>query len=116
MSGPQDDCSPGEHPHSDRPNYTAADYLEMCRTGEAVYSEAEVCRLLGWSRAHLWRVLFMASVPEEIFEETLAAMHADGKPMSTTRFVDMLKRRMGKARTYVERCPHCGGVLRKRHR
>ena len=30
--------SPGEHPHSDRPNFTVLDYLEMCRDGEAEYS------------------------------------------------------------------------------
>jgi hypothetical protein len=108
--------SPGEHPHSDRRNFTAGDYLQMCLDGEAVFSESEYARLAGVSRAEIWRWKFLARVPEEMFEQALKAMAADNRPWSTTRLVDELKRRTGMARLYVETCPHCGGVVRQRRR
>ena len=41
-------CSPGEHPHADRPNFTFEDYLAMVRDGEAKFSLSEVSRITGW--------------------------------------------------------------------
>ena len=60
-------CSPGEHPHADRPNFTAADYLQMCR-GEAEFTASEYARLLGVSRMALHRWKIMASMSGEEFE------------------------------------------------
>ena len=68
----QHPCSPGSHPHSDRPNWepaeTANDYLRNCREGLEAYSDRRMAKLLGWSRAHLWRAKLMAEIPEDLFE------------------------------------------------
>ena len=99
------DCSPGEHPHSDRPNFTLEDYLAMCEAGEAEYSLSEVARLMGVSRMNLHRWMIMASVTDEEFEAVLADFESAGKRLSTTAIADEIKRRTGRARAYEERCP-----------
>ncbi len=109
-------CSPGEHPHADRPNYTADDYMQMCRDGEAKWSLSEYARLVGVSRMYLHRCMIFASIPEAEFEQVLDDMYAGGKRPSTTAIADEIKRRTGRARRYVEKCPHCGGALRERMR
>jgi hypothetical protein len=109
-------CSPGEHPHADRPNYTADDYVRMCRDGEAEWSLSEYARLVGASRMYLHRCMIFASIPEAEFEQVLDDMYAGGKRPSTTAIADEIKRRTGRARRYVEKCPHCGGALRERMR
>ena len=105
-------CSPGEHLHSDRPNFTLADYLAMCRDGEATFSLSEAARLLGVSRMRLHRWMLFASVSDDEFQEILSVM---GRA-SDTAIASEIKRRQGTARTYVECCPHCGGELRRRTR
>lgn len=109
-------CSPGEHPHADRRNYTAADYFRMCLDGEAEWSLSEYARLLGVSRMYLHRCLIFASTPEAEFEQVLDDLYAGGKRPSMTAIADEIKRRTGRARRYVERCPHCSGQLRARMR
>ena len=109
-------CPPGEHPHSDHPNFTLADYVRMCEDGEETYSHSEAARLMGVSRQTLYRYQIMASVSDDEFEAVLDDMRVRGKRVSTTAVSDEIKRRTGKARTYVERCPHCGGELRTRQR
>lgn len=110
-----DACSPGEHSHSDRPNFTMEDYLQMCRDGEATFSISEAARVMGQSRAYVYRCLLFASIPEDEFEEVLDAVHKDG-PASMTAVADEIKRRTGKAKTYEVRCPHCDGLLYTRER
>ena len=67
---------PGSHSHSDRPNWqpaeTADDYLRNCQDGLQAYSDRRMAKLLGWSRAHLWRAKLMAEIPEDLFERLLA--------------------------------------------
>jgi hypothetical protein len=109
------DCSPGEHPNQDRRNFRLEDYLAMCRAGEAAFSVAEAARVMGVSRASLYRWMWLASVPAAEFEAAVA--HVMGRGLtSTTAVVDEIKRRTGKARVYSECCPHCGGVIRTRER
>lgn len=55
-------CSPGEHSHSDRPNFTIDDYLAMCKGGEAEFSVAEAARVMGVSRAYVYRCMLYASI------------------------------------------------------
>lgn len=72
----QHPCSPGSHPHSNRPNWepaeTANDYLRNCRDGLEAYSDRRMAKLLGWSRAHLWRAKLMAEIPEDLFDRSVA--------------------------------------------
>src|SRR5688572_16350369 len=104
-SATMSDCSPGEHPHADRPNFTFDDYLQMCRDGETKFSLSEVARLLGVSRMRLHRWMIFASVSDEEFEETLDGLMANGR-LSDTSIASEIKRRQGTARTYHECCPH----------
>lgn len=108
-------CSPGEHSHSDQPNFTIEDYLQMCRDGEASFSIAEAARVMGVSRAYVYRCLLYASIPEDEFEEVLDAVRGAGLS-STTAVADEIKRRTGRAKEYAECCPNCGHVLRSRLR
>ncbi len=110
------DCSPGNNPHADQPNFTLGDYFAMVDAGEAEFSITEVSRILGVSRVRVQRMLYMATVPEEIFEEELASAIAGGRRVTTTGFVDRLRRRTGAARASAEVCPNCGHVLRERRR
>ena len=71
---------------------------------------------MGVSRMYLHRCMIAASVPEDVFEEIMADMQAKGRPLSTTAITDEIKRRTGKAKTYAERCPHCGETIRERMR
>ena len=116
MTGTGPACSPGEHPHGDRRNFTVDDYLRMCRDGEAEFSLSECARLMGVSRMYLHRCMSMANTPAKVFEEIVADMRRRGRAQSTTAITDEIKRRTGCAKVYVDRCPHCGGALRERVR
>jgi hypothetical protein len=111
-------CSPGNtpNPHADRPNFTVADYLRMCRDGEAEFSLSEVARMMGVSRMTLHRWRIMGSVSDEEFEAVLDDFRAAGRQLSTTAGSDEIKRRTGRGRAQHECCPNCGYVLRTRVR
>jgi len=73
-----------------------------------------MAKLLGWSRAHLWRAKLMAEIPEELFERLLA--RADHAP-STKELANVARALNGHGPTHdAEHCPHCGKVLRVRGR
>ena len=97
---------------ADQPNFTVEDYLVMVHDGEAEFSLSECARLTGRSRMWLQRVMLFASLTDEAFERVLDDMMTAGKQLSTTASADEIKRRTGRARTYEERCPHCGHVIR----
>ncbi len=109
---------PGSHPHSDRPNWrpaeTADEYVRNCQDGLEAYSERRMAKLLGISRARLWRWKLMAEVPEELFERLLAeTSHVP----STKELANVARALNGHGPTHdAERCPHCGEVLRVRGR
>jgi hypothetical protein len=73
---------PGSHPHSDRPNWrpteTPDDYLRNCRECLETFSGRRFAKLMGMSRAHLWRAKLkwgaklMAKLPPGPFEHLLA--------------------------------------------
>jgi len=108
--------SPGEHSHADQRNFTIDDYLRMVRDGESKFSIAEAAKVMGVSRAYLYRAMIFASIPADEFEAVLDDMSAKGRPVTSTAIADEIKRRTGRAKTYVEKCPHCGGELRRRSR
>ncbi len=108
------ECSPGEQSGEPEPDLGGlGGYLEACRSGAEKYSIAGAARAMGVSRAYVYRMMSLSAVSEEVFEEVL-----DGLPSarSLTAVADAIKRRAGNAREYEERCPHCGEVLRVRHR
>ena len=114
----QHPCSPGNHPHSNRPNWdpaeTADDYLRNCREGLEAYSDRRMAKLLGWSRAHLWRAKLMAEIPEELFERLLANA---GHMPSNKELANVARALSGEGLSHdAERCPHCGELLRNRRR
>jgi hypothetical protein len=65
-------CSPGSHPHSDRPNWqpaeTIGDYLQNCREGLENYSDRRAAKLLGVPRIAIQRWKLMASLPKGLLD------------------------------------------------
>lgn len=108
-------CSPGSHPHADRPNWRPAetpdDYLRNCREGIEEYSERRYAQLLGAPRIALWRGRMMAEIPDELFERLL---RAPGRP-SSKALAQIGAALAGRLPAKdVERCPCCGHVFRTR--
>jgi hypothetical protein len=110
-----DDGSPGSHPHSDRPNWQPAetidDYARNIREGLEEYSDRRAAKLLGRSRIHVYRAKLMAELPDALFERLLDADVVSSKALAN---VALALRRNDPQSADVERCPHCGGVLRVR--
>jgi hypothetical protein len=110
-------CTPGSHPHSDQPNWRPADtfekYLQNCREGLEQYSDRRAAKLLGWSRARLWRAQLMAELPEDLFELLLEAgpRHPSQKALANVALA-----LRGGNKADAECCPNCGHVLRIRRR
>jgi hypothetical protein len=109
-------CSPGDNPHADRPNWQPATdlagYLANCRDGLETFSDKRVSKLMGWSRAMVWRARLMAAIPEYIFEELVALPN-----ISTSQLAAAGRLFLGSGiPNETECCPHCGGALRVRSR
>ena len=70
-----------------------------------------MAKLFGVTRAQLWRWELMAAIPEELFDLLLKQ-----RPMLTTKSLAQvgLALRSGQVGADVEKCPHCGGLLRIR--
>ncbi len=68
--------SPGNHPHSDRPNWQSAEsideYLRNCQEGLERFSDRRAAKIMGISRTSLWRWQLMATIPEDLFERLLS--------------------------------------------
>lgn len=105
-------CPPGEH---SRRNFRLEDYVAMVRAGECKFSIAEAARVMGVSRAYLYRCMLFASVSDEEFQAAVDAVLARGLT-SSSAVADEIKRRTGRAKQYAECCPNCGHVLRVRER
>lgn len=102
-------------PHSDRRNWqraaTVDEYLRNCREGLEEFSERRFAKLIGLSRATLYRAKLMAELPEELFERLVAAGVRSTKAMAQVALA--LKRDTPFAHD-VERCWQCGAVQRRR--
>ncbi len=110
--------SPGSHPYADRRNWqpaeTIEDYFRDVEEGLEEYSDRRAAKLMGESRAWLWRAKLMASLPEDLFERLLN--ETDHVP-SAKELANIARALQGKGDSAdVESCPHCGGVLRVRGR
>ena len=109
--------SPGSHPHSDRPNWQPAesidDYLSNCREGLEEFSERRAAKVMGVSRAWIWRAKLLATIPEELFERLVEGP----EPTSPRELGNVARALRGEGAGFdVETCPHCGGVVRLRGR
>jgi hypothetical protein len=109
-------CSPGSHPHSDRPNWrpaeTIEEYAQNCKEGLEQFSDRRAAKLLGWPRIMVYRAMLISELPDDLFERLL---HCPGKvPSPKTLAQIALSLRDGNRIAEVERCPHCGGVVRER--
>jgi hypothetical protein len=67
-----------------------------------------MAKLMGLPRIRLYRAMLMAELPEELFELLLAT----GMSSKGLAQVALALRRDAPFSADVERCPHCGGVLR----
>jgi hypothetical protein len=109
--------TPGSHSHSDRLNWCPAEtveqYVQNCRDGLERHSDRRLAKLLGISRAALWRWKLMASLPDDLFEHLLKTSARTPSAKSLANVALALR---GKNQAENECCPHCGGVLRVRER
>jgi hypothetical protein len=110
--------SPGSHPHANQANWRPAevfdDYIRNCLDGLESYSDRRAAKLLGVSRAELWRWRLMAELPADLFDRLLKA-----RPMPSTRSLAAIALALkGDEKSIVETecCPCCGHVLRVRRR
>jgi hypothetical protein len=92
-----------------QPATTPDDYVRNCGEGLEEYSERRMAKLMGVPRSFLWRAKLWAELPDALFEQLLA--HRVG---TKAMIAVALTLRRDKPSGEVERCPHCGEVLRVR--
>lgn len=110
-SPPDDPGSPGSHGRNWSPAETFGDFVRNCEEGLETWSERQAAKLMGVSRAELWRWGLMAELPDDLFEALLAT----GKKCPSSReLANIVLALRGNFTREVERCPHCGEVLRIR--
>jgi hypothetical protein len=111
---------PGEPPDSDRPNWEPGDedddelltqkIADALRDGK---SERQIAKLLGIPRSAFWKGRAMAVIPNGLFERLMAArvgvkaLIYIGRLGSDPNNIPAVE---------IERCPHCGHVLRARNK
>ena len=83
--------------------------MRNCQEGLETWSERRVAKLLGVNRAELWRWKLMAELPKDLFEALLAT------GPSSRELANIALALRGNLMREVERCPHCGGLLRVRN-
>jgi hypothetical protein len=107
---------PGEHPHSDRPNWrpaeTLEEYLLNVREGLEKHSVERLTKLLGMGRTHSWRARQMGYIPDGLFERLLKARVGGTKQLAQIGLA--FRRDEGNRPAEIELCPHCGEVVRVR--
>jgi hypothetical protein len=102
--------TPGSHGRNWQPAQNIDDYLRNVREGLEEYSDRRAAKLLGYSRARLYRAKLMAEIPDDLFDLLLA--HG---VLSTKELANVAKGIRGDTPDCEhERCPHCGGPLRVR--
>jgi len=105
-------CSPGSHPHADRPNWrpaeTLTDYLRNVEEGLEAPSDRRLAKLIGISRIKLYRLRMFAEIPKDLFERLLDAGVTGERSLAA---VATAMRTGEVAHNADGRCPHCGGVL-----
>jgi hypothetical protein len=107
------DRLPGEPPvlRNWQPATTTEDYVRNIGEGLEERSDHRFAKLMGWSRVHLYRARLMAELPDDLFEELLAAGVHSAKGLAQ---VALALKRGEPFAGEIDRCPHCGGILRRR--
>jgi hypothetical protein len=103
--------------HPDRRNWRPgdddADELLTQKVADAIRdgaSERQMAKLLGWSRAHMWRAKQVSQIPEELFDRLRAAGVGNREIVAVGRAL-----KDGEIfRRDVECCPNCGHAVRVR--
>ena len=110
-----DNMLPGEHPHSDRPNWqpaeTVEDYFFNIREGLEKYSVERLTKLLGLNRT-LARCEQVAHIPAGLFERLVKVPQIGIKQLAQIGLA--FRRDSGNKPAEIELCPHCGEVIRVR--
>ena len=114
MSCAFDKMLPGEHPHSDRPNWrpaeTVEEYLLNVREGLEKHSVERMTKLLDMNRTHAWRARQLTYIPEVLFGRLARA----GIRTRQLAQIGLAFARDGNQPAEIERCPHCREVIRVR--
>ena len=112
----KDTMLPGEHPHSDRPNWrpaeTLEEYLLNVSEGLEKRSVKRLTKLLGLGRIQAWRARQMAEIPEGLFWRLLKGGVRGAKQLAQVGLA--FRRNDGNKPAEIECCPHCGEVVRVR--
>jgi hypothetical protein len=120
MSCASEKMLPGEHPHSDRPNWrpaeTIEEYLRNIEEGLEKPSIERLTKLAGLNRTLAWRARQMAHIPAGLFDRLIrgglrAGLHGT-KQLAQIGLA--YRRGEGNQPAEIERCPHCGEVIRVR--
>lgn len=112
---PAEGGSPGSQGFDGRnwqPATTPEEYVRNCRDGLEEYSDRRMAKLLGVPRIELYRMKMMAAIPEDLFEQLLAAGVDSTKAFAQIGVA--LRRGEPEKLAGVELCPHCGSVVRLR--
>jgi hypothetical protein len=104
------DGSPGSRGRNWSPAETIDDYVRNVREGLEPHSERRLAKLLGWTRMQLYRAKLMAMIPDDLFD----ALLAQGRLPKARELANIALAMRGHDTSEIDRCPHCGGVLRRR--
>ena len=109
----------GEHPHSDRPNWrpaeTVEEYFRNVEEGLEKASVERLTKLLGVGRMRSWRARQMAHIPAGLFDRLLRGLRGGVHGTKQLAQIGLAYRRgEGNQPAEIERCPHCGEIVRVR--
>jgi hypothetical protein len=111
----KDAVLPGEHPHSDRPNWrpaeTVEEYFRNVEDGLEKPGVEQLTKLLDLNRTMAWRARLIASIPDDLFDRLVKG------GVRTRQLAQVglaFSRGDGNQPAEIERCPHCGGTVRVR--
>ena len=92
-----DTGSPGSHHGRNwQPAETIEDYYRNIEDGLEEYSDRRAAKLMGVSRAWIWRAKLIASLPRDLFELLLADKPTRGHVPSTKELANIARALQGK--------------------